>query len=266
VTHPATSRPTIHDVVKTRGRAALATLLLGALLIAASQRLAALASPPLYDGVVVAEPYRYLTPAPNQAGSPTSAKASQPVVNSSSPAIAASTSESPPQAQLVASPDTFVITPGATALTITIDPVAPQAPPPSAPIVGNAYRFAASDQSGAAVSLRPGARASVVLRAPIGVLDATIVRYVGAAWQTVPTEAAGQPGLFLTNADALGDFALVSNPGPGFDASLVAAFSLAAVGLVVVLFAVVIRRTRRPVTPAPPPPRSDRRARPRRNR
>lgn len=266
MTHLAANQPAIHQVATTRGRAALAVLVLGALLIGASQRLTAIASPPLYDGVIVADPYRYLTPVQNQAGSPTSAKASQPVVNGSSPAIAASTNESPPQAQLVASPDTFVINPGATALTITIDPVPPQTPLPITPIVGNAYRLVVTDQTGAGVSLRHGARASVVLRAPIGVLDASIVRYAAAGWQSVPTEAAGQPGMFLTNADALGDFALVSNAGPGFDALLAAAFSLAAVALVVIVLVVMVRRTRRSVAPAPSPPRPKRRAQRRRNR
>jgi hypothetical protein len=266
MTHLAATQPAIHRVATTRIRAALAVLVLGALLIGASQRLGAVASPPLYDGVIVAEPYRYLAPVPNQAGSPTSGKTSQPVVNGSSPAIAASTNESPPQAQLVASPDTFLITPGTTALTLTIDPVAPQTPLPSTSIVGNAYRFAVTDQTGAAVSLREAAPASVVLRAPIGVLDASIVRYTGVGWQSVPTEAAGQPGIFLTNADALGDFALVSNPAPGFDALLIAAVSLAAVALVVVLFVVVARRTRRPLAPAPSPPRPKRRTKRRRNR
>ena len=247
-------------------RAALAVLVLGALLIGTSQRLTAIASPPLYDGVIVADPYRYLTPLQNQAGSPTSAKVSQPVVNGSSPAFPASTNESPPQAQLVASPDTFVINPGATALTLTIDPVPPQTPLPSTPIAGNAYRFAMTDQTGAAVSLRQGARASVVLRAPNGILDATIIHFVGASWQSVPTGAAGQPGMFLFNTDTLGDFALVSNPPSGFDPLPVAVVSLAAVALVVVLFVVVARRTRRPLAPAPSPPRPKRRAKRRRNR
>ena len=161
---PETNKLASPDRTTVRIRAALGVLVLGALLIGVSQRLAAVASPPLYDGVVVADPYRYLTPLPNQAGSPTSAKVSQPVVNGSSPAIAASTSESPPQAQLVASPDLFAVTPATTALTLTIDPVQPQTPLPSTPIAGNAYRFAVTDQTGAAVSLRQGPKG--VGRAP----------------------------------------------------------------------------------------------------
>ena len=249
-----------------RPRAAITVLILGALLIAASQRLAAVASPPLYDGVVVADPYRYLAPLPNQAGSPTSAKVSQPVVGGSSPAIAGSTDESPPQAQLVASPDLFAVTPATTALTLTIDPVPPQTPLPSTPIAGNAYRFAVTDQTGAPVALRQGARVSVVLRAPNGILDATIIRNTGGGWQSVPTGAAGQPGIFLFNTDALGDFALVSNPVSGFDPLPLAVGSLAAVALLVGLVVLVARRTRLSSAPAPSSPRAERRSKRRRNR
>ena len=266
MSNPVADEPTVPGLPAVRPRAAITVLVLGALLIGASQRLTAIASPPLYDGVIVADPYRYLTSLPNQAGSPTSAKVSEPVVNGSSPAIAASTDESPPQAQLVASPDLFAVTPATTALTLTIDPVPPQTPLPSTPIAGNAYRFAVTDQTGAPIPLRQGARVSVVLRAPNGVLDATIIRNTGGGWQSVPTGAAGQPGIFLFNTDALGDFALIANPPSGFDPLRVAVVSLAAVLLVVVLFVVVARRTRRPPAPAPSRPKAKRRAKPRRSR
>ena len=92
-----------------------------------------------------------------------------------------------------------------------------------------------TDQTGAAVSLRQGQRASVVLRAPNGILDATIIRNTGGGWQSVPTGAAGQPGIFLFNTDALGDFALVSSPASAFDPLPLAVVSLAVAALVVVV-------------------------------
>ena len=50
---------------------------------------------------------------------------------------------------------------------------------------------------------------SLILRAPDSTATATIARLVGATWQALPTVAAGQPGIYLTNVDALGDFALI---------------------------------------------------------
>ena len=45
---------------------ALAVLATGFVLVVAAQLIAPLRSPPLYDGVVIEEPYRYLSPPPGQ--------------------------------------------------------------------------------------------------------------------------------------------------------------------------------------------------------
>src|SRR5439155_670744 len=86
-----------------------------------------LAGVPLYDGVVVAEPYRYLHPTGGQAGDPTSATDEKPVSGNQSPFFAAATEESPPQAQLVAMDDAFQLNPGSTHLNVSITAVDPVA-------------------------------------------------------------------------------------------------------------------------------------------
>lgn len=237
-----------------RWRQAVGSLILGLLIVFAAQRLAPIGSPPLYDGVIVLDPYLYLLPGPGELGRPTSYTATQALANHTSPAIAAATAENPPQAQLIAGPDTFLSAPGATSLTIAIDPVAPVAASTTGPIAGNVYRFAVTDQAGASVPLSSGTRATIVLRAPGGVPDATIARYTGSGWQRVATEAGGQPGIFLTNADTLGDFALLATPGPGLDPKLLAAGLLLATAFVAVLLFALTRQTRRPIAPKGSPP------------
>src|SRR6202008_1664103 len=89
-----------------------------------SQFTAPFRSLPLYDGVIVQEPYRYLAPSSGQAGSPTSYAGTQPIHGATSPAFVAATTESPPQAQLIAPAGAFVVPAGVTALSISIQPVA----------------------------------------------------------------------------------------------------------------------------------------------
>jgi hypothetical protein len=110
-----------------RRRAALLALPAGLTVIVVAQVAAPLGSPPLYDGAVVQEPYRYLTPIQGPGGSPTSFHASPAVRDATSPQFVAATTESPPQAKLIAKPGAFVLPAGTT--TVSIDPVAAAAPP-----------------------------------------------------------------------------------------------------------------------------------------
>jgi hypothetical protein len=225
------------------------TLAAGLAVIAAAQLVAPRGTPPLYDGVVVQDPYRYLAPGPGQGGTPTSFRSSPAIQGPTSPQVVAATTESPPQAQLIAEPDAFVLPPGAAALTVSIDPVAAPAPPPAAAIVGNVYRIAVADQSGTALPVSPGALPTLILRAPEGVLTATIWRFGGATWQELTTEPAGQPGMFITNVTGLGDFALIGSPGggpPGIDPKLIVLGAVPALLTVVVLGALMWWRRRRP--------------------
>ena len=183
---------------------------------------------PLYDAVPITEPYRFLSPGSGQAGNPTSFESTPAVNGSVSPVFAAATTDSPPQAQLIALQDAFELTPGATALRVTITPVPPEVLPTQGSIAGNVYRFAVTDQAGTALVAKPcsGCR-SMVLRAPEGTGDATVQRLTDGAWTTVSTFHAGAIGMYQANVDALGDFALVTTSAAGgFDPIIVAVLAL----------------------------------------
>jgi hypothetical protein len=211
-----------------------------------AQILAPLPAPPLYDGVVIEEPYRYLSPGPGQAGNPTSFTAEEPLGDSVSPPIAAATSESPPQAQLIVPPGAFAIPPGTTAVRLSITPVTPVTPDA---IVGNAYRITATNQAGSAVTQLPGSRPTLIMRAPAGATDVAIVQLVGGSWQELPTQSSGQPDTYYGDVEGPGDFALrgrIAQGGIGLDPRLLALGALAALGSVLVLL--VVLRPRRPGT------------------
>jgi len=189
---------------------------------------------PLYDGVVVAEPYRYLHPTgSDQAGDPTSAEATKAVDAAFSPVIVLATTEQPPQAQLIAQNDAFELPAGTTELRISITAVDPEAQPTSGSIAGNVYRVAITNQDGTPVTAKPcGTCRSIILRAPEGVAEGTIGHLENGAWITVETTHAGVVGMFQVNATGLGDFAVLSGTGPpgsggGLDPLLFGGFALA---------------------------------------
>ena len=203
---------------------------------------------PLYDGVVVQDPYRFLAPPPGAGGSPTSAASTIDVVGGPSPAFAVSTAETPPQAELLARGGEFTVPAGGTSLKVTIQPIQPPAGTPMAQIAGNVYRFQVTDQAGAIVPVAAGQSLTVALRAPPGISpDATIARLVNGTWQTVPTQPSGLQNLFIADAKALGDFAvsgpIAQSPG-GVNPELLIA-GLVVAGLVALLGASGIRRIRR---------------------
>ncbi|MEO5704517.1 MAG: hypothetical protein ABIR64_05925 [Candidatus Limnocylindrales bacterium] len=227
-------------------------VLAGALLALAVQ-VAAPVGVPLYDGVVVQEPYRFLHPACGEAGAPGSYSDAKALTEDASPAFAAATTENPPQAQFIAQAGAFMLPTGATSLLVSITPIEAPAPPAGGSVVGNAYRFSVTDQAGNPLSPKTcdGCR-SLLLRSPDGVLEAEIMRFVNGAWVDVETVHAGMVGLFQTNANALGDFAVIAGastqPGPGVDPLVILGGGALLVWVLVVGF-IVWRRTR----PAPIP-------------
>ena len=176
--------------------------------------LAQLASPvavPLYDGVQVQEPYRYLTPASGQPGTPTSFSTEKPVQGGVSASFFAATKENPPQAQLIALPGAFVVTAAATTMRISIDPVPrPANAGASGAIAGNVYRFAVTDQAGIPLPIAQGANPpTITLRGPDGVTDGTIALLGASGSVLLPTEHGGALAIFSANPPGLGDFAVV---------------------------------------------------------
>lgn len=242
-------------------RAAVISLAAGLGLIAVAQLAAPLGSPPLYDGVVVEDPYRYLTPGSGQANSPTSYHASLPVTGTTSPEFVAATTESPPQAQLIAQSGAFVLPAGVTSMTVTIEPVAATATASSGQVAGNGYRISVADQSGAELSVGETALPTVILRAPDRVSSGTISRLIGGTWQQLTTVQGGQPGIFLTNVTELGEFAVIAqDQGPGgLDSIILVLGALTTLLSAVVLGAVVLWRRSRPRrVPEPAPSRRPR--------
>lgn len=224
-------------------------LVLGGSALALALQVAAPVGVPLYDGVVVMEPYRYLQPTGDQAGNPTSYREEEPISEGVSPVVTAATAEQPPQAQLIAQRAAFELTPGATSIVAEISPVQPPGPPPtSGPILGNAYRFTVTDQSGTQLRISPcDGCASLVLRAPEGGPAATIMRFGAGGWSPVVTRHAGTVALYQTSPEATGIFAVVATgeTSGGLDLALVLA--TAGIALIVVAFAALLYLRARPV-------------------
>jgi hypothetical protein len=189
-----------------------ASLALGMAIIAIAQLTARTASPPLYDGVIPTEPYRWLQPPPGQVGGAEGASATIPVLGGQSDLVAVATTEIPPQAQVFAAPGALTLPAGATMVEVSIQPIAPAAPPPAGYIDGNVYRISVTDQAGAPVTAPESEQVSVVLRSTdLAQANAVIERFDGTAWAPVDTSSSGGRAL-LAVVTAFGDFAIVA-PG-----------------------------------------------------
>ena len=235
------------------GRIALATLALGAALASLAQ-LALPAAAPLYDGVTVQEPYRFLSPAPNHAGSPGSFARDYPVTDGRSPAITAFTTENPPQAQLIAVEGAFEVPTGVTTLHVSITPVADAAPLAAGQLSGNVYRIEVTDPSGRALVISASQRPTLAMR-PAGLLaDAAIEHLSGQAWQRLDTVVDATLAIYTTEPAELGDFAVVDVGGTGglSTTDLVIGGTIALVLVAVLAWAVRVWLRRRPQPPRRP--------------
>jgi hypothetical protein len=230
----------------------------GLVLVLAAQALSPVAAP-LYDGLIVLGPYHYLDPGPGQTGSPTSATVTEAVSGGSSPGFNAATTETVPQAQLIAAPGAFALGPASTSVTISITPVEPPAPSTVGPILGNVYRFAVTDQAGTALVTKPGFDVTLVLRAPDATSNAVFAQYSApgsAGWQELSSSPSGTPGFFIAMAGGGGDYALVEAPG-GFGPVQAAIVTVVVTAILALVAFFLIRRRRRssPVAPVPVPAR-----------
>lgn len=189
---------------------------------------------PLYDGVVVTEPYRYLHPTGQQAGNPTSFETTKEVAGGRSPAFAAPTTESPAQAQLVAQEGAFSLPAGTTALQISVKPVDGTVQPTEGVIAGNVYRFSVTDQAGNPVGVSPCDECrTIVLRTPDEAAEATVAHLENGTWVSLQTLHAGIAAMLQVKgaAPGLGDYAVIAAQAPdaggGADALIFGAIALA---------------------------------------
>ena len=167
-------------------------------------RLLPAASPPLYDGVCIADPYRHLggTPAPTSAS--TSYSGSQ------FPTAEVLTNETPAQAQILLMAGTFS---APSSITVAITPVASPAQPPEGKTQdGNAYRISAT---AGGQQLQPNSQdpATIVLRGSGA--SGSLVLYVnsGSGWQALKTFNLGCGFTFEAVSQKLGYFALFRSEG-----------------------------------------------------
>jgi hypothetical protein len=184
----------------------------GAVLLAAVWLAGPAGQPPLYDSVGPGEPYRYCQPPP---GFTSQKPASQvdhnvAVLNGQSPPIADGTAELPPQAQLLAPANAFMIPPATVTIRIVISCAPPPALlPPDGRLDGNVYMFLVS-ASGTPVNIRPGQSVTVVLRGPAGAPNPVMERFADGQWMKLQTQTLGNaPDSYAANVTALGQIALV---------------------------------------------------------
>jgi hypothetical protein len=186
-------------------RLAAVALATGLGLAGLAQLMASPHTAPLFDGVFIEDPYRYVAPQASAAGDPLSAEQTQPVVGGAVPLLAVGTAEVPPQAQIIAQADAFDIPAGTASIRVSIRPSVPTDPQ----IVGNVYSLSITDQAGVALNLRPGSVVTIVLRSPDPNVVAQIARFDGTTWVPLQTENGGLPDLFSANITEVGDYAVL---------------------------------------------------------
>ena len=197
----------------TARRSASVALAAGMLLIALA-RVAIPSAPPLYDGVVVVEPYRWLEPPPGKPGDPQGASATVAARKRQSPLIALATPEMVPQAQIYAVPGELSVPAGTQTVNASIEPIVAEGSPSDGHIDGNVYRISVTGDGGTPIVPLPSTRVSIVLRSTDpNAVDGTIARYSGGAWHPIKTTLESN-GLFLAVVTEFGDFAVIA-PGPG---------------------------------------------------
>ena len=165
---------------------------------------------PLYDGVVVTDPYVFLDPGPGEAGDPSSFSEVFDVVGGESPILSAGTGESPPQASVYGNQGDLVVGSTTTSFKIDIDPIEPPDQPKDGNLAGNVYDISVTDQFGMPVMPTPGGGFSVVLRQPEDISGkATMALFVDGEWRFVESRDAGSRGFYVSTPPELGIFALI---------------------------------------------------------
>jgi hypothetical protein len=169
-----------------------------------------LAGPPLYDGVVVFDPYKWLSPPPGLDGG---AKSAQQTFSGGDlqGGFGFGTPEEPPQIQVQSVFASLAMPDGTSAVTMSIEPVAtPSARPPNGIVAGNVYQISVTDQDGTAITPESGATVTLVLRGPTSLPEATIEQFAGGTWTELQTSWPGVPNTFVADIANFGEFALVA--------------------------------------------------------
>lgn len=175
-------------------------------MLAVLWRLLPAASPPLYDGLCVQDPYRLLD------HSPPPASATMTYPGGSFPTAEVLTSETPSQAQILMMAGTFSST---SPITVSITPESPPAPaPPGLVQDGNAYRITATS-AGQDVQPQPQMPVTVVLRGTGASSALTMYVHSGGGWQPLRTFNLGCGSTFEAVSTKTGDFGLFRSAAGG---------------------------------------------------
>ncbi len=192
-------------------RVALVVIALGLGVAGVAQVAAPLAAPPLYDGVVVVEPYVYVNPPPGKPGGAKGASARVPMNGTKNAVVALATPEQPPQAQVVAGDGTLILPSSASALDVAITPLDPSVDasvPGAAQVLGNVYRITIADQAGAAATALISSLVTVVVRAPGDVAGAQVGEVVDGTWHPLRSEPMFG-STYVAVVTSFGDFAVI---------------------------------------------------------
>jgi hypothetical protein len=242
--------------VSRRGWRSGGVLATGILLLALAWWRAPLASPPLYEGQPVAEPYRYLHAPPGLESRlpPNTGHVTLPLYGGQSPAVALGTEEAPSQAQVLAPANAFVAPAGAHSIDVDVAAVGPPAALPEGDqLDGNVYSITVTAGT-IPLAIRPGQVVTVILRSPAGAQNPTMQLYAGGHWTTLTSRPLGLGGTgaesFAANVPMLGAVALVAagQGGGGGSGSLPLLVALLVAALAIaggVLLLIGSRRRRR---------------------
>lgn len=210
----------------------VSVLCVSAALLVIVWRLLPASSPPIYDGLCLADPYRLLGSSP----APVAASQSYPAGNSF-PASEVVTTETPPQAQVLITNGTFI---SQSPFKVNVAPIPPPAVrPKNGTFVGNVYAVSATTASG--TELAPRQPVTILLRATASAGPArTVERLDGTSWTPLQTFSAGCGDSFETVSTKLGDFAVVAATGSTTPQSRTGS---APIGLIIGLILVVLIAT-----------------------
>jgi hypothetical protein len=193
-----------------RSSLGLAAILGGLVVVAIAQQARPISGPPLYDGVVVFDPYKWLSPPPGLDGGAQSAQQSFSGQDLRA-GFAFGTPEEPPQIQIQAVFTSLALPRGTSSVTMSIQPMAaPAATPPNGIIAGNVYQIDVVDQNGSAIRAKRGATVTLVMRGPTSLPNATIERFSEGKWTALQTTWPGVPDTFVASTADFGEVALVA--------------------------------------------------------